>query len=401
MIDPTRDECRLAGVVERLAGRWRFLDSPPSGETRPVDVAGTNKALVLRGRPLGAFPALAPGASEVVPLDRAAGTAIEPHRVVLVLLCGGLGTRSGGQVHPLLPVPDPRTGETRTLIDRQLDRLERSPLHSARTFALASLHNEDALRSHLERRGGIRPRVYAAGLAPRLALDQPPAGAPRVHASAGGPTFNPTGHLDALRWLVAGGMFDQLADADVLVVASYSNVGRLFAAETLGVAGLAAERARSDPAALFAVEVVARPATKKSGATLVAAEEPGGVRLVKAGYGTGAVGKPPGDRVLMSTNTLYFPVSALRRRLGPPRESGVPAGCARFDAAFDIDPVLSRKADGAGGEALQVERDLDQLSLLPGPPGLTAVEVGDDRAVSLKLPADLDDPRKREFLFTT
>jgi len=388
MIDTTRDEYRLAGVVERLAGRWLF------GEAGRVDVATTNESLVLRGRPLGAFRGLAPGAAEVVPLS-AAPPPLDPVRVVLVLLCGGLGTRGGGAIHPLLEVRHPRTGRARTLLDLQLDRLERSPLAAARVFVLGSLLNEDTLGRHLR---GRRPVLYTAGLAPRLALDQIPTGPPRVHPSG---TFNPTGHLDALRWLVADGLFDPLRDEDVLLVASYSNVGRVYTPDALRVAAFAADRAAGDPAALFTAEVVGRPADKPSGATLVAAEESGGVRLVKAGYGVGAVNRPPGGQVLMSANTLYFPVTAVRRRLGRAGGATRAERCARFDAAFDVDPVLSRKADGAGGEALQAERDLDQLSLLPGPSGLAAVEVGPDRAVSLKVPADLDDRGKQGFLFTT
>src|SRR4051794_4006826 len=99
MIDSSRDESRLAGVLERLAGRWRFMPPGPGSPTSPapVDVAATNEALVLGGRRLDAFAGLAP-ADERVPaladLTRYAAP-LSPERLAVVLLCGGLGSRSG------------------------------------------------------------------------------------------------------------------------------------------------------------------------------------------------------------------------------------------------------------------------------------------------------------------
>ena len=46
------------------------------------------------------------------------------------------------------------------------------------------------------------------------------------------------------------------------------------------------------------------------------------------------------------------------------------------------------------------ERDLDQLSLIPGPSVMRAVEVPSERAVFLKMPSDFEDPDKLAFFNT-
>lgn len=424
MIYRSRDEYQLAGVLERLAGRWRFLAPGPvsSDEAAPVDVAATNEALVLRGQHLADFRALAPQAPGVPPLaDLVRDSPLDPKDVAVVLLCGGLGTRSGGAVHPLLTVNDPRNGRKRALLDLHLERLAGSALRGASVMLLGSLLNEVALREHLTSVAPeLRPELYTAGLAPRLALNQLPTGPLVLHQDPiSGPSYNPTGHLDALRWLVVGGQLGNLRDRRVVVVLSYSNVGHVYGPETLALGAFAVGRAERDPGALFTAEVVARPSEKATGSVLAVGEDRSALRLVKGGYGTGKVARP-GPWSLMSTNTLYFPLEAVWQRLieaaavtGLSRgEADVVAllraaalgrdrakACDLFDAAFDIDPVLNCKQLASGVVVLQAERDLDQLSLLPGPVVLSAVEVGPDRAVSVKLPSDLQNPEKQRYLF--
>ncbi|MGH8068652.1 MAG: hypothetical protein ACRERE_26155 [Candidatus Entotheonellia bacterium] len=427
MIDLARDELRLAGVLERLSGRWGFVNTNPAQGDQPflVDVPATNEALVMRGWRLDDYAGISPGDPQVPRVEALPSTVppIRPDQLAVILLCGGLGSRGRGQIHPLLLVKNPNTLCTRTLLDLQLDRLADSPLASATVLVLGSLLNETPLRRHLNRLPAARrPLIYMGGLAPRLMPSQRPNGPPIIHCDPSGrPSYNPTGHLDALRWLVVSGALAHLQTFDVILVASYSNFGRVFTAAALKLAAYAAERGRQEPNALFVGEVVARPRDKWAGSMLVTkTDAPGDLRLVKYGYGRGQPCLAASPEVLMSTNTLYFSVASLRRRLcqacpaaGLPshpadftmllRETAIgqrraEAG-AVFDMAFPVEPLLTRKHIAEGVDVLQAERDLDQLSLLPGPPAFQPIEVSADRAVSIKLPTDLDDPLKRAYLF--
>lgn len=426
MIDESRDEVRLAGVIERLCARWQFsADSQVhASEPRRVDVPSTNEALVLGSRPLERFTAIAPGDPRVpliehLPMPK---QSITPEQIIVVLLCGGLGTRGGGKVHPLLPIQAPDGPHTRTLLDAQLDRLTGSCLAGAATCVLGSLFNESALREHLIRLPSERrPRLYTGGLVPRLALKQPDAGSAILHQSRSGErSYNPAGHLDALRWLVGSGLLVDMLDAKVILIASYSNGGRIFTREALALAAHTAERGSQDPCVLCFVETVSKPREKSAGSLLVTtADAPTDMRLVKYGYGRNSPQLPAGNEVLMSSNTLYFSVDCLLRRLLDatpavgltPSRDGL-AKClhdavggsrrdkalALFDGAFPVEPKLTIKRTPEGEDVLQAERDLDQLTLLPGPSSFEAVVVGHERAVSIKRLADLEDPSKRPYL---
>jgi hypothetical protein len=426
MIDLARDELRLAGVLERLSGRWSFVDAGSALGDQPslVDVPATNEALVMRGWRLDGYSGIVPGDPQVPRVEACPSTLrpIRAEQLAVVLLCGGLGSRGGGKIHPLLPVRGLDTSCPQTLLDLQLDRLAGSPLAGATVLVLGSLLNETPLRRHLDGLPAARrPLLYLGGLAPRLTRSQNPDGLPSIHCGPSGrPSYNPTGHLDALRWLVVSGALAHLQRLDVILVTSYSNFGRVFTDATLTLAAAAVERGRQEPNALFVGEVVARPRDKWTGSMLVTkTDAPGDLRLVKYSYGRGQPCLAASPEVLMSTNTLYFSVANLRRRLchacpavGLPNH---PAdftmllqeaatgqrraeAAAVFDRAFPVEPLLTRRHIAEGVDVLQAERDLDQLSLLPGPPAFQPIEVSADRAVSIKLPTDLDDPLKRAYV---
>ena len=427
MIDLARDELRLAGVLERLSGRWGFVDADSALGDQPslVDVAATNEALVMRGWRLDDYSGISPGDRQVPRIEVCPSTPrpIRPEQLAVVLLCGGLGSRGGGKIHPLLPVRSPDTSCPRTLLDLQLDRLAGSPLAGATVLVLGSLLNETPLRRHLDRLPAARrPLTYIGGLAPRLMPSQSPGGPPIIHCGPSGrPSYNPTGHLDALRWLVVSGALAHLQRLDVLLVTSYANFGRVFTDAALKLAAYTVERGRQEPNTLFVGEVVARPRDKWTGSMLVMkTDAPGDLRLVKYGYGRGQPCLAASPEVLMSTNTLYFSVANLLCRLCQAcLMVGLPSypadftmllqeaatgqrraeAAAVFDMAFPVEPLLTRKHIAEGVDVLQAERDLDQLSLLPGPPAFQPIEVSADRAVSIKLPTDLDDPLKRAYLF--
>jgi hypothetical protein len=427
MINVSRDEVRLAGVIERLSGKWHFASATTASNSQPlpVDVAATNEELVLGGWRLDDFVGISPGDPRVPRVENLpqATRPVKPEQMAVILLCGGLGTRSEGKIHPLLLVGDPGILHTRTLLNLQLDRLANSPLAGATLLVLGSLLNETALRQHLK---GLpiarRSRLYTGGLVPRLAPSQI-ASAPSIlyRDQSGHPSYNPAGHLDALRWLIVSGMLTDLHDVEVILIVSFSNCGRVFTVEALSLAAHTAEHGRQDSEVLFVVEVVARPKNKQTGSMLVTrADTPHELRLVKYKYGRGEPRLSDGDSVLMSANTLYFSVASLFQRLCRACPSvGLPASrealvrllqdvtagqrrveaCALFDAAFPVEPLLTLKRTAEGAEVLQAERDLDQLSLLPRPFSLQAVEVGAERAVSIKIPADLEDPAKQAYLF--
>jgi len=426
MIDLKRDEVRLAGVLERLPGRWRFAAPHPTADGEPalVDVLATNEALVLHGWRLEGFCGLSPGDPRVPRVEDLPPPAepLRPAQIAVVLLCGGLGSRAAGKIHPLLPVAPSDTTPGRSLLDVQLARLAGSPLASAPVLVLGSLLNEAALRRYLDMLPvAQRPRLYLGGLAPRLALRQSHHAPPIIHHDPSGhPSCNPTGHFDALRWLVVSGLFAHLREVAAILVASYSNFGHVFTDVALRLAAHAAERGRQEPHRLFVVEVTARPRDKWTGSMLAARNStPSELRLVKYSYGRGQPCLPQSDRVLMSTNTLYFSVASLIHRL---RQACPSVGLSKhpaaltalledaamgrrrdelravFDEAFPVEPLLTRKRVADGVEVLQAERDLDQLSLLPGPPAFQAVEVAAQRAVSIKLPTDLEDPLKQPYL---
>jgi UTP--glucose-1-phosphate uridylyltransferase len=424
--DAAPDEVQLAGVLERFGSRWCFRhgEAASGAPPWPVDVSASNGALVLGGWRLDDFVGIGPNDARVPRLIDipAPAKTLEPEQLAVILLCGGLGSRSGGRVHPLLPIKHAGSRRTRTLLDLQLDRLAHSHLAGAKLLILGSLLNEAEIRQYLARRPGAQqPRLYLGGLVPRLTVLQMPDAPPLLYRDPlGHRSYNPAGHLDALRWLVGSGVLAQLDSVEVLMIASYSNWGRIFSVEALSLATRAAERSRRIRGLLFMVEVTPRPREKRTGSLLATrVDSPQQLRLVKFGYGQGVPNLPQNERMLMSTNTIYVSVAAFLRRLRQAAPAiGLQANpeattrllrdaatgrrraeaCALFDAAFPVEPLLTRKRSKEDTAVLQAERDLDQLSLLVGPSPLWAIEVGSDRAVSVKSATDLRDPVKQAAL---
>ena len=95
------------------------------GERAPVDVAGTNEALTLGGSALAQFGAVPAGSDQVLHWADVARShdPLAPEKLSIVILAGGMSFRTDGKVHPLLDATDSRTGETRTLIAWQCERI--------------------------------------------------------------------------------------------------------------------------------------------------------------------------------------------------------------------------------------------------------------------------------------
>ena len=303
ILDDSPDEIRLSWpIIQRFAGRFHFNGSLGPHELAPVDVQATNEQVALCGRRLDDFVTVPPLDSRVIPLKHcaAANSTIEPRAVALVMLCGGLSFRSQGEIHPLKFLLDPQTGDNRTLLDRQLDRLGESPLNESPCVIMATPLNEAALHQHIaELSPKTDLRVCIAGLAPRLLPNQRTTGSPLVvRGPSGDISYNPVGHLEALRWLILSGMLSEFTHYKAIVIFSYSNWGRIFTPALVDIAGSLVRAAREDEHLLFFVEVTERDLDKESGSILVADNTgPDRLRLVKFSYGRGRPRLALGNRV--------------------------------------------------------------------------------------------------------
>ncbi len=418
-----REALAWSGVLSPLLGNWRFIADTAQGDTGLVDVPLTNDRMVFGEINLDHFAAIHANDPRVAGMEDIVSqfAPIDPHRIVFILLCGGLGTRSSGQVHPLLEVRNPADGKTAPLLSLQLARFHHSPLAHARLMLFASRFNVHAIIESLrDWPDDLRPIVYTGGIAPRLSRSQPIDGSPLPNQDSYGKcSYNPTGHFDALRWLFISGLFDSLVDASIIIFASYSNWSlNLYQEETLRLASYA-ETLHSQET-LFLGEVAEKPSSKRNGSILVERIDPsGGICLVKHAYGSGNIILPENADLLMSTNTLYFSTKAIARRLHATSQLSFPEDnffvgfaqsdqynrhaqkAAQFDAAFPINPYLSLKPSPDGSQAIQVERDLDQLSLLRQGVSYIPVRVGKDRTLSFKHRESFENPDIISNLFKT
>ena len=426
-LDGSRDEIRLSWpIIDRFAGRFRFTSAAQPNEPALVDVGATNEHIALAGRNLDDFVGVPPQDPRVVPAERLAANSdqIDPQEIVVLMLCGGLSFRSHGEIHPLKLLQDPETKESRTLLDRQLDRIAASPLRKSPSVIAATPMNEEAIKLHIGGRSSpeTQIRICTGGLAPRLLPYQRASGPPLVVREPSGEiSYNPTGHLEALRWLILSGMLSEFVRSKVIVMASYSNWGRVFDSKMIEIAGFLSRAAKSDSRLLFLAEVTQRQIEKRKGSILVAdSANPDNLRLVKLSYGQGRPRFPSESRILMSTNTLYFSTTNLLERL----RTKAPSSCdligsdavthmlrdaARFgrrdelsrlfETSFPVEPHLIPSPSDSPAVFLRAERDLDQLSLLPESSLMKPIEVSNDRAVSLKLPGDFENPAKLRWIF--
>jgi hypothetical protein len=424
-LDENRDEVRLStAIVERLQGRFRLTGTAMDGDNAPlpVDVAATNEQLVLRGRRLDEFTAVPPTDGRVMQLEEVLKQPQQllPMDIVLLLLCGGMSFRSGGEIHPLKAIHPPQGGRATSLLERQLNRLDMSPLREATCYIVATPLNDKALNSHLATIHYGRAHLYTGGLAPTLSPSQQRDSPPIVMREVSGDiAYNPIGHLEALRWFILSGMLSQSMHSKVAITASYSNWGRIFTGAMVAIAGTMDRLARNDPSILFLVEVTRRLSGEEKGSMLVAGiDDSENLRLVKPSYGRGEPRLAEGPFILLSTNTLYFSIPALVARLqASARAVGISTsdsllsllhdaarGLRRsqladlFEASFPVEAQLIPTYSGKAVAYLRPERDLDQLTLIPGPSLMRAVEVGPDRAVFLKMTSDFENPAKLAYL---
>ncbi len=375
------DEVELADVLEPLRGHLRLDDHGR------VDVHATNRHLLLGGRSLGDFR-LATEGDVATRLEELADAQAKA-RIGVVVLAGGLNTRGGGEFGPL------RKLGPRTMLGHYLDRLRRSELGDAPVLVFCSPLNSAELEQAFQGNDDISA-FYRGGLAPRLAEVQSPDG-PLVAAPGGG--WNPTGHFDALRWLVISGALECVWDVDVLLIHSLTNVGN-FLRQAHEISRIVV-----DSGVLAAVEVTPRPLDKRSGSVLVV-DECGCHRLLKYGYGPGQPAVRQSTHQLMSTNTWWFSMATLKRQLRAVHEdartiiraaqNGQQRENAKLliDTCFPVAPILSTKRL-EDRLVLQVERDLDQVSLLPV--DLLPLVVDTERATTVKGDSDLEKPGVREL----
>jgi hypothetical protein len=427
-IEETRDEIRLSKfIVDQLQSRFHFTGVHPSNSNTPfpVDVSATNQELILQGKGLDEFTLIPPADRRVMQCDYVLRSEkeIDPATVVLLMLCGGMSFRSNGQIHPLKAIPDLAGTTSVTLLDRQLNRISNSPLQKSACLVVGTPFNEDALKTHLAKLPEERRSVlYTGGLAAKLSPAQSDFGPPIVMRDPSGRiAYNPIGHLEALRWFILSGSLARFVETDVVILFSYSNWGRIFTNATLKIANLLKRLSEDDSQSIFLVEVAPRLLDKKTGSLLVASiDNPSKLQLVKYGYGQGKPLHASGASTLMSTNTWYVSVPNLLKRLKsflPAIDLGDTPAALRgllldasvgkrrdqlaglFEASFPVAPQLIPASQDGFVSFLRIERDLDQLSLVRGLSAVKAVQVNPDRAVSLKVPADFENPAKLKFLF--
>lgn len=412
------------GIAPSLAGKFAFEDDGPADGPRLVSTERTNERMLLPRDGLRDFHLVDADSNAVTDLSDL--TQREPCRaedVAVGMLIGGLSFRSGGVVNPQLEVDDP-TGRRVTLLGLQLERFAASPLGAdGRLYLFGNPLNPEAQQRHVaELDSDLSSRFYVGGVAPRLEKAQHADGPLLFHRMDGEVAYNPIGHLEVLRWLIVLGTLGEIEERRLFVTCNYSNWGRIFDSRMLRIARWADGQMRDDPDCLFVAETTPEPKDTRSGSLLAERQVAGGrYSLVKYAYGSGSPALPAGSRALVSTNTLYFGVEKLLRRLaahgaaidlpesraslrqlladardGRRREETA----ALFDAAFPVPPiVIPGKSEGK--EFLRIERDLDMLSLLPDGSHIQAIKVPKDRGVFIKLPADLEDPEKTRYLFAS
>lgn len=394
-------ETVLANVVEQLDDAW------VSDETGDVDVDATNTGSVLSGRRLEQFTAAQLEDPALLRAEDLGCAPLPAEHMAILLLGAGLGTRSGGQIHPLCE--DPETG--RTLIDLQLQRIAASPLRGAAKLILGSPLAQERWLAHLASYPQAdRPRVLSSSIVAQMTTRQRRSQPSQRYRDASGRlSYNPAGHLEAVRGLVITGLLEDLRDCEVLFIASYSNWGLIFSDTTRIIAAHVARSTQAPGAPPFFVEVTRRSRAKATG-SLLAWESVAGkrvLRLVKRAYGAGEPRRPDSGDVVMSTNSYYVSIPALRRQLAeldsldPLRAAGTMRRQrevqALFDRTFPVRPYVSSRTTPDGIKVLQAERDLDQLTLLDPCP-VRYIRVPQARGVSIKTPADLVDPDKRRYV---
>lgn len=404
-------------MVNYLSNKWEFVTHSDEEfwEKIEVDIQKTNEKIVLNKKQLNQFTFANPD-NPLIPDIREFKkilTCLSSAKVGILILCGGLGTRSKGRVNPLLLIKDKKDGKEKTLLDLKLERIKKSPFSQSKVLVLASELNGKAIKIHLRNRISEEDLIFfEQDLVPRLKIHQSIQGPVSFHCDKSGQiTYNPSGHFDALRSLVVKGFLAVLKEEKVLMISSYSNWGKIFNRDSLLAASYVVEQGKNNSETCLFIETTLKPSSKKTGSALVTElANPDRFLLVKYDYGRGSPILEGLQSVLMSTNTIYIHIDNLIKRLlsfckdlGLPQEKtdflNVLKEIGRdqknqkletlFDLAFPVPPKLCLKVAKTGDRVIQIERDFDQISLVPQASLFKPIKVGPERSLSIKLPTDL------------
>ncbi len=427
-IDPLSDEVKLSSsLIERLEGKFRFLENDIAigSNGALVDVAATNGNIILNDTSLDGYQTIPPGDSLVERFEtlQEKNISLTPEKLCIVFLAGGMSFRTGGRVHPLLTIGEDNS-VSQTLLRRQLDRVYNSPLGNASVCVVGTPFNHDVLYKEIQKVPKERlPRLYIGGLIPRLSPYQKLDCNPLIYKDHSGRiSYNPIGHFEAFRWFVLSGMLADLAQCSIILLTSYSNWGNIFTGQSLNIAGYTDDYAATNSDFVFLAELVKRLQKRRPGSILVTRKGADDcLRLIKYNYGLGNLNFQHKHNMLLSTNTLYISIKNILKRLTTVYikanhltkymkgdEQKIKDAIFQlskqklsdlFDFAFPIAPQLIATPSQDNAEFLRIERDLDQLSFLPGKNVLKAVEVNNDRYISIKLESDFKDPLKRKYLY--
>jgi len=411
-----RPEIQLADLSFLLKNKLVFSEKfKKNGNQNSVNIKKTNSQLVLKGKKLSDFRTINIDEKNLATIKFVSQnySKYPAEKIWIILLCGGLSSRSMGKVNPLMTLEDKRFHK-KTLIDLKIEQIINSCMGSSKIALMASISNEENLRDHFLKNDIRLPElIYTNGSQKRLSLHQPSSGELNYYIdNQNNHFYNPEGHMGVLRWLVASGAITYMNSDSMILIASYSNWGDIFNSQTLKTMQYIKSLSELSKNSIIGVEVTKRLKNKKTGSIL--SEDPirpGRFFLLKQAYGVGIPKMPDKyEHVLMGTNTWYVPVKVIINRLkNYAQKSGIkdfdkiPKNILKtlqksnsqkqllnlFDNAFPSFPYLSLKKVPNDEDTLQLEHDLDQLSLIDGI-NITPIIVPSKRAISFKRIEDIE-----------
>lgn len=239
-------------LTQTFANKWVFLS-----DSRTVDVKATSSAVVINSNTLDRFCAINPDSENISKALEVEDEHIDAREVLLVILAGGLGTRSQGQVHPLQCIGNKKS---QTILQAHIERIRRSVFAPSEVIILTSIFNDRAISEYCSL--VAKCQTCCNGLQRRL-LPCQTIGSVAFVDELPWIGFNPEGHLGALRWLYVSGILGRSNQYKTILICSYSNWGDTFTPLSLRIASKVEKKGRHDSSYLGIVEVSQKTSQKR------------------------------------------------------------------------------------------------------------------------------------------